>query len=96
MIVDFLSLTVLEKELDTCLEYIVGELQGAQKHYRYLIVVQDLNSKWPNISPTSHTETSRIIKFWKKFLFVGICHLLLSQVTDLNLFQDNLSPFLKK
>ena len=31
---------------------VVGELQGALNNYRYLIVVHDLNSKWPEICPT--------------------------------------------
>ena len=59
-------------------------------------MVHDLNSKWPEICPISHTETSRIIEFLEDlFVHWGLPSTI---VTDNGpqLFQDNLSHFLKE
>ncbi|KAL2083736.1 hypothetical protein ACEWY4_021509 [Coilia grayii] len=50
-------------QVDLC-----GELHGAPAHARYLLVVHDLHSKWPEVFPltsiTSHTIISRLFGRW--------------------------------
>ena len=41
----------------------MGELHGAPQNYRYLIVVHDLCSKWPEVCPTSQIGTEQIVGF---------------------------------
>ena len=42
---------------------IVGELHVAPQNYRYLIVVHDLCSKWPEVCPTSQIGMEQVVGF---------------------------------
>ena len=42
---------------------IVGEIHGASSTHKYIIVVHDLHSKWPEIHPCSHVSSQRVISF---------------------------------
>ena len=42
---------------------IVSELHGAPQNYRYLIVVHDVCSKWPEVCPTSQIGTEQVVGF---------------------------------
>lgn len=44
---------------------IVGELHGAPHDCRFLIVVHDLCSKWPEVQPTSQATSNRVIAFMR-------------------------------
>lgn len=50
-------------QLDVC-----GEIHGVPHHQRFLVVVYDLHSKWPELIPTG-TVTSRVIIDFLKSLF---------------------------
>ena len=42
---------------------IVGELHGVPPHAKYLLVLIDLHSKWPEIRAVSHITSSYVIEF---------------------------------
>jgi transposase InsO family protein len=58
---------------------IFGEVNWAPAHQRFLIVLYDLHSKWPEVATCSHATTDAIITFLKDtFYRHGLCNHIIS------------------